>query len=225
MGLHSGNDNFSFFEAQNMRQHIYDGAQPAFNPLTDEGRIIFVKNDGVPANNGFFRGSAVAWLPIGSGGGGGIVVQQNGVVIVAVADLLNFINDFDFVQVSDAGSGDAQARVDKHIEILLVNTLVPLSTSFEFPKATWRAMQIFYTVEAFGGGQEAGTITLVHNDAGPVGIRVDLITAGGASGVTFSADISGANVRLNYISTLPDPVILKLKPRAMPWSDPSPPPP
>lgn len=223
--LHTGHDDYSFFQAQNMRQHVYDGAQPAFNPLTDEGRVIYVKNDPTPANNGFFRGSSAAWLPIGSGGGGGITVQQNGITILLVADLLNFINDFNFVQVSDAGSGDAHARVDKHTEFSLPFAALAAPTGFAFPKATWRAMQIFYTVETFGGGQEAGTITLVHNDIATVGIRVDLITAAGPSGVVFSADISGPNVRLLYTSSLPDPIILKLKPRAMPWSDPAPPPP
>lgn len=217
MGLHTGNDNFSFFQAQNMRQHVYDGAQPVFNPATDEGRVIYVKNDPTPTNNGFFRGSSAAWLPIGSGGGSGVVVQENGAVIVAAADLLNLINDLGFVSITDAGSGDAQLRVDKHTAFaLLASQAAPVVTGFAFVAATYRAVQILYTI-SLPNAFEAGTITLVH-DGTTVAIRVDMIDVGSSAptNVVFSADISAGNVRLLYTNGTASAPTLRLKPRAMP---------
>lgn len=107
-------------------------------------------------------------------------------------------------QVSNMGGGGPTPIVQTDI------TLVGGSagqTGYTFPKATWQSRRIRYCVARLSGF-ESGELTIVHNNG--VVLAVDMSKAG-VSGMTFSADISGANVRLNYSLPAGDDATLRIR--------------
>lgn len=80
-------------------------------------------------------------------------------------------------------------------------------TGYTFPKATWQSRRIRYCVARLSGF-ESGELTIVHNNG--VTALVGVSNAGN-SGMTFTADVSGADIRLLYNLPIGDDAILRIR--------------
>lgn len=143
-------------------------------------------------------------------GATGKLIQNSGVIVDDSNNVLVPSLDASMVIITDGSKNlDSSSVTSTSLEYLLNaepltsatlidNTVV--ATSFAtWAHATYQSIQIEYSIARGTGIRESGTIYLA-TDGTTAGISQSF-AAIGASGVTFTTDINGANIRLLYTTT------------------------